>query len=88
MDKRKGLSAEPNVRIEDILAARDGMRFSKYSKRNLPSVFIIDLCHMERTCGTKEMATTRSKLHKILIPKVRFSFEESILFQKWYEKYV
>jgi hypothetical protein len=26
---------------------------------------------MEKTCGTKEIASTRSKLHKILIPKVR-----------------
>ncbi|CAF1004687.1 unnamed protein product [Adineta steineri] len=52
MSKRKALSAEPNVKIEDIMAARD------------------DLCHMEKTCGTKEMALTRSKLHKILIPKV------------------
>ncbi|CAF4727796.1 unnamed protein product, partial [Rotaria sp. Silwood1] len=52
MSKRKALTAEPNVRIEDILAARE------------------DLCHMEKTCGTKEIASTRSKLHKILIPKV------------------
>ena len=30
-----------------------------------------DLCHMEKACGTKEIASTRSQLHKILIPKVR-----------------
>jgi protein FAM98B len=52
MEKRKALTVEPNVQIEDIMAARE------------------DLCHMEKTCGTKEMASTRSKLHKILIPKV------------------
>jgi hypothetical protein len=38
---------------------------------------------MEKTCGTKEIASTRSKLHKILIPKVRSLFREDI-FQKWY----
>ncbi|CAF0883467.1 unnamed protein product [Adineta ricciae] len=52
MTKRRELTAEPNVRIEDIMAARD------------------DLCHMEKTCGTKEISSTRSKLHKVLIPKV------------------
>ncbi|CAF4226440.1 unnamed protein product [Rotaria socialis] len=52
MTRRKALTAEPNVRIEDIMAARE------------------DLCHTEKTCGTKEIATTRSKLHKILMPKV------------------
>lgn len=50
--RRRALTVEPNVRIEDIMAARD------------------DLCHMEKTCGTKEIAFTRSKLHKVIIPKV------------------
>jgi len=44
-----------------------------------------DLCHMEKTCGTKEIASTRSKLHKILIPKVRSKFRENI-FQKLHFK--
>ncbi|CAF1353320.1 unnamed protein product [Didymodactylos carnosus] len=50
--KRKQMVIEPNVRIEDILAARE------------------DLCHMEKTCGTKELASIRSNLHKIIIPEV------------------
>ena len=79
MEKRKGLTAEPNVRIEDIMAAREGNSFSIPTKIN--SLSIKDLCHMEKTCGTKEMASTRSKLHKILIPKVRSLFGERIFFQ-------
>lgn len=33
MSKRKGLSAEPNVRIEDILAARDGKYIGKHQNQ-------------------------------------------------------
>ena len=76
MEKRKALSAEPNVKIEDIMAAREGNSFQSGNKKYLFFFLLKDLCHMEKTCGTKEIATTRSKLHKILIPKVRSSLRE------------
>lgn len=37
MHKRKALTAEPNVKIEDIIAAREGRTFPKGKKR----IFIV-----------------------------------------------
>ena len=73
MTKRRELTAEPNVRIEDIMAARDGKRKHDMKITILNILFVMkDLCHMEKTCGTKEISSTRSKLHKVLIPKVSY----------------
>lgn len=71
MSKRKALTAEPNVRIEDIMAARDGSFTTNTLIIQYTFLGLIDLCHTEKTCSTKEIASTRSKLHKILIPRVR-----------------